>query len=349
MNDWQKIIVLYSYSIREAMTLINSEGTPFVVIVDEKGTLLGTITDGDIRRGILKGVSIEENVGHVMNKKPKSFHVDTSDLEILKQLNDFEIKYAPIVDKSGKVVGVKFKKELQKKPLRENKVVIMAGGLGSRLGDLTKNFPKPMLKVGGKPILETILKNFENYGFKDISLSVNYKADVIENYFKNGEKFKVSINYLREPKKLGTAGSLTLLNERGEGPLVVMNGDILTTVDFNELLNFHNENNNVATMCIRKYKHKVPYGVVNVDEHNINSIDEKPVHDFFVNAGIYILNPEVIDYIPNDEFFDMTMLFQKLIKQKQKVGGFPLHEYWLDIGQKEDYAKADDDFEDNFK
>lgn len=349
MDNWKKLLVLINSSIREVMGVITNEGCPFVVVVDEENNLLGTVTDGDIRRGLLRGVDLSDSVTDIMNKNPKFFTEDTDDSEIKAKLIEFEIHHAPIVNANKQVISVKVFNDLNMRGDRENKVVIMAGGLGSRLGELTEKFPKPMLKVGGKPILETIISNFTGSGFNNIALSVNYLGEVIEDYFKDGSNFNSKIEYLREPKRLGTAGSLTLLEDRGNEPLVVMNGDILTNVNFEELLNFHKENKNDVTVCVREYNYNIPYGVVKINNDKILKIEEKPVASYFVNAGIYIINPEVINHIPHDEFFDMTMLLDVLIEKKSNVGAFPLHEYWMDIGQKDDFFQAHDDYGDIFR
>jgi NDP-sugar pyrophosphorylase family protein len=229
-------------------------------------------------------------------------------------------------------------------PERENWVVLMAGGLGTRLAPLTDNCPKPLLKVGNKPILETIIENFISHGFKRFYLSVNYKAEMIEEYFGDGSRWGAEIRYLREDKKMGTAGALGLIPEPLTQPFLVMNGDLLTKVNFSQLLNFHQEQNAHATMCVREYDFQVPYGVVSVDKHRIKSIEEKPVHRFFVNAGIYVLDPEAVSLIPADMPYDMTSLFEQMTANEREVIAFPVREYWLDIGHRDDFERAAGDF-----
>jgi NDP-sugar pyrophosphorylase family protein len=220
----------------------------------------------------------------------------------------------------------------------------MAGGLGARLGELTKNTPKPMLQVGNKPILETIIEGFAKYGFSDVIISVNYLSHVIEEYFGNGENFGVNIEYVHEKERMGTAGALSLMRDKLTEPFFVMNGDILTNVNFAHLLDFHKEQNSVATMCVREYDFQVPYGVVNIDDGRISSIDEKPVHKFFVSAGIYMLSPDVLDFIPQNSFYDMPTLFERLIDAQKNALSFPIRDYWLDIGQMGDYKQANNDY-----
>jgi NDP-sugar pyrophosphorylase family protein len=220
----------------------------------------------------------------------------------------------------------------------------MVGGLGSRLWPLTENTPKPMLKVGDKPIVQTIIERFCEYGFVNIVMCVNYKSHIIQDYFGDGSEFGVNIEYIFEEERMGTAGALSLLRSIPEGPFFVMNGDLLTNVNFEHLLTYHTESEAYATMCVREYDFQVPYGVVNIEGHNILSIEEKPVHRFFVSAGIYMLSPEAIRHIPENKFYDMPTLFEKLIEYKEKVVSFPIREYWLDIGRIEEYERANNEF-----
>jgi len=220
----------------------------------------------------------------------------------------------------------------------------MVGGLGTRLRPLTENTPKPMLPVGGKPILQTIVEKFVKYGFINIVMCVGYKSNIIQDFFGDGSKLGANISYVFEEKRMGTAGALSLLPEQPDKPFFVMNGDLLTNVNFEHLLDFHLENNSLATMCVREYDFQVPYGVVNVENGKILSIEEKPVQKFFVSAGIYMLSPDCISHIPKNEFFDMPTLFEKLISMDKNTVSFPLREYWLDIGRMEEYEKANQEY-----
>ena len=224
----------------------------------------------------------------------------------------------------------------------------MAGGLGTRLRPLTQDTPKPLLKVGNKPILETIIENFAKYGFVNITISVNYKADMIKEYFGDGSALGVNIDYIEESKRLGTAGALSLIKERPQEPFFVMNADLLTNVNFEHLLDFHLLERSVATMCVREYDYQVPYGVIETDGSLITSIKEKPLHKFFVNAGIYTLSPQVFEYIPKDEFYDMPTLFEDIIANNLKSVSFPIHEYWLDIGRMEEFEQAQNEYNEVF-
>jgi NDP-sugar pyrophosphorylase family protein len=224
----------------------------------------------------------------------------------------------------------------------------MAGGLGTRLGELTRDCPKPLLRVGNKPVLETILENCIEYAFKRFYISVNYKADMLKDYFGDGSRWGVDIRYIEEKKRLGTAGALGLLPEDPTVPLLVMNADVLTKINFKHLLEFHEEHRSVATMCVREYEFQVPYGVVKIDNHRLLDILEKPVHQFFVNAGIYVLNPEAVSMVPKNTYFDMPALFEKLLQDQAETAAFPVREYWLDIGRKDDLERANGDYAEVF-
>jgi len=319
------------------------------VIVGQERKLLGIITDGDIRRAIMKGVSFSEPVTKIMNSSPLIISSKSTSKETFQIFQNTHIRHLPVVDDDGKILGIQVVDELHKTVKNDTIVVIMAGGLGSRLGNLTKDCPKPLLNIGNQPILETILDNFISDGFYRFYFSVNYKAEMIESFFGNGEKWGVDIRYIREKERLGTGGALSLMPETPENPVIVMNGDILTRVNFQRLLDFHNEYQSAATMCVREYDFQVPYGVVNIKDHQITKIDEKPVHTFFVNAGIYILSPESLRLIPQHSYFDLPDLFKELSKNKQKTVAFPIREYWIDVGHVDDFNRANGDYKHNFK
>ncbi len=347
-KDWQKTLISPATAIIEAMRLIDKIALQILLVTDEDKTLLGTITDGDIRRAILRGESLEDPIENVMNTRPTAFTADESVEDMLVAMRLLKISKVPVVDHKNRVVGLEILDELLRPSPKDNPVVLMAGGLGSRLGSLTKNCPKPLLHVGNKPVLQTILENFMAYGFHNFYFSVNYKAKMIEEYFGDGTKWGVSIKYIHEDKRMGTAGALSLLPENPKMPFFVMNGDILTKVNFLQLLDFHGEHRAAATMCAFKYDLQIPYGVLQIDKHRLVEIDEKPVQNFFVNAGIYILEPKTLNHIPADTFFDMPSLYETLIETKQEVAVFPLREYWLDIGHTSDFERAQVDFKNFF-
>lgn len=322
------------------MRIIDNSSLQFAAVVDEDMYLLGTVTDGDIRRGLLKGISLNQAVDLVMNCQPISSSLEKSYRQNLNLLKEKKLRQLPIIDHSNKLVNIIFSDELNATQYKTNFVVLMAGGLGTRLRPLTEHTPKPMLNVGSKPILETIIEGFKSHGFVNFIICVNYKKEVIQNYFQDGTAFGVNIEYIEEEKRMGTAGALSLLKHKPMEPFFVMNADLLTQVNFEQLLHFHEENNSVATMCVRDYEYQIPFGVIETNGQNLVSIKEKPVHKSFVNAGIYTLNPEVLDIIPKDQFFDMPDLFKKLIDQEENTTAFPVREYWLDIGRITDYEKA---------
>lgn len=348
MKNWKKVAVSPQTSIRDTIAVIDKYASQIALVVDEDDKLLGTVTDGDIRRGLLKGVSLEEPVKQVYYVSPLTASVEDSHATVIRIMKEQYIKQVPILDEKGRVVSLQTLKELLSRQKRKNPVILMAGGLGTRLRPMTDNCPKPLLKVGGKPVLETILNGFIDDGFDTFYISVNYKADMIEDYFGDGARWGVNIEYLREDKRLGTAGSIGLLPEKPELPFIVMNGDLLTRVDFNNLLEFHENNvqlgKAMATMCVREYNLQIPYGVVRQEGSRLIRLDEKPVQRFFVNGGIYVFQPDIMDLIPEGEYFDMTHLFDQMLEQQIKAVVFQIREYWMDIGHKRDFEMADGEY-----
>lgn len=348
MNNWKKAVLTDTATMRDAMEAIDQSSLQVVVVVDDRGRLVGTITDGDVRRGILRGIGFNASVRDIMNKKPESAKAHQSRDEILSLMKHKKIHQIPILDEDRKVVGIEVLDELIEAPSRDNWVVLMAGGLGTRLRPLTDEVPKPMIPIGSKPILETILENFIEYGFKNFFISVHNKDHVIRNYFGDGTRWGVKIRYLLETERLGTAGALSLLPERPVDPVFIMNGDLLTKINFTQLLSFHSEHKLAATMCAREYDFQVPYGVLSLEGHRILSIDEKPVHKFFVNAGIYVLEPKALELIPANKFYDMPQLFKDLTGKGQSTAAFPIREYWIDIGHLRDLVRANGNFSETY-
>lgn len=344
MKDWNKILVSSDTTIRETIHIMNQGALKIVLVADENRRLIGTVVDGDIRRGILRGCSLEGTVQDVMYRKPTIALQNEDREKILDKMCQNSVYQIPVVDEDGILVGLEVIEALLSPAKLENWVVLMAGGLGSRLKPLTTDTPKPLLKIGEKPLLETTLVNFKEQGFDRFFISVNYKSEQIEAHFGDGSKWGVQIDYLREDKKLGTAGGLDLLPDKPTVPVLVMNGDVLTKVNFQQLLDFHLEHRAVATMCVCEYDFQVPYGVIKLDRHRIASIEEKPVQRFFVNAGIYVLEPEALDLVLHDSYFDMTTLFEKLVEQEKETAVFPIREYWLDIGRMDDFERAQGEF-----
>lgn len=317
MIKWENIVVHTKQTLFETMKIIDETSLQFAVVVDEDNHLLGTVTDGDIRRGILRGEGLEVPINLIMNPNPFSAKYGLKTNTYKQLMKSKNLKQLPIVNDQNQIVDILFIDHLET-PTNKNQVILMLGGLGKRLRPLTNDIPKPMLKVGNKPIVESIIEGFKQYGYTNFIFSVNYKKEVIQDYFQNGNIMGISIDYIEEKKRMGTAGALSLLENRPTEPFFVMNGDLLTQVNFDQLMQFHQEQNAVATMCVREYEYQVPYGVIETDGVELISIKEKPIHRSFVNAGIYVLSPEVFEYIPVDTFYDMPSLFEALINQGKK-------------------------------
>lgn len=334
----ERLVFDNKVTLEQAIRLLDKNGNGFLPVVSDDNLLLGIITDGDLRRAILnKNFDLE----NVINKNPVTVTHLTPRVQIKRQLKDLHRRHMPVVDEMGKLVDVVVLDdfEVESKP---NWVVIMAGGLGSRLGDLTKDTPKPMLKIGGKPILQGIVEHFKSQGFHKFIFCVNYKSHIIEDYFGDGESFGVEIRYTKEAKKLGTAGALSLIDFDLVHPFFVVNGDVLASLNFDDFLNYHIINYADATMCIKNYTYEVPYACIDFDKDNkLLEIKEKPKYDYFINTGMYVLNPSVLDFIPKDVFYDMPTLFEELLGSKKYIlKVFNTSEYWLDIGNPDDYKRG---------
>jgi len=302
------------------------------------------LTDGDVRRALLKHLSLDTPVNQVMNANPKTAEQSWTTSRILALMEQHEVLQLPLLDSEKKLVGLESLHHLLNKHRHDNPVFLMAGGFGTRLRPLTNNCPKPMLKVGDKPILEQILLGFVDAGFHRFYISTHYMPQVIRDYFGNGEKWGVSIQYVHEETPLGTGGALGLLpHDEIDRPMFMMNGDLLTSLSFQSFLEFHEKHEGIATMCVREYEHQVPYGVITSDGTRIESMVEKPIQRFFINAGIYLLSPELVKSVEPGTRIDMPSLLEKQIEQGLEVNMFPVHEYWLDIGRMDEFKKAQTD------
>lgn len=343
--NWQNVVVEPSASIKSVLQVIDKAALRVALIVDNH-KLVGMVTDGDVRRGILKGIELTEPVYKIMNDTPLNANASLPTSELKKLMQQRQILSLPLVDDEGHLVGLKTLYETLNIEKRENPVFIMAGGFGTRLRPLTDNCPKPMLKVGGKPMLETLINSFKSHGFYKFYISTHYLPEVIMDYFGTGENFDVEITYVHEETPLGTGGALSLLpNSLPNEPLIMINGDILTNVDFSKVLDFHVKKNSDATMCVRDYEVKIPFGVIEGEGHEITAMVEKPTYRYFVNAGIYVVSNKIINSLPKNEHLDMPSLFE--IKQQDglKTLKFPIHEYWLDVGRHDDFKKAQIDIQ----
>ena len=342
---WQRSLISPEEQIVKAIKKLDSAALQILLVVDEHRNLLGTVTDGDIRRALLNGFTFTDSVSKVMFCKPKVV-LDNMDLShTLELMRSHKLRQLPIVNNFGNVVGLHVWEDLVAPPAKANYLMIMAGGLGKRLHPLTSNFPKPLLKVAGKPILERILNQAKESGFVNILMSIHFKGELIKDYFGDGKRFGVNIEYIYENRPLGTAGSLGLLKNVPDLPIIITNGDVLADVNFNDILDFHVKNRASATMVVHHYDWQHPFGVVKLKGIEIETIEEKPIKRTNVNSGIYVLNPEVIRKIKAGKRCDMPDIFKKLMKMKEKVVAFPMHEDWLDLGCHEDLSKAKKKFE----
>lgn len=347
MNEWKKAIVAPSASMKEAIACIDSSGMQLALVVDSGGRLLGTLSDGDVRRAILRGRDLTTPAAEIMNMSPTWAPEGSTSDELLAIMRRKVLRHVPLLNETHEVVGLATLDALAGVIERPNWVVLMAGGMGTRLRPLTEATPKPMLPVSGKPILENILESFAEQGFRKFFFSVNYLADAIRGHFGDGSRWGVHINYLLENKRLGTAGALSLLPGRPADPIIVMNGDLLTRVRFDGLLHFHGEHGAAATMAVREYDFQVPYGVVRLEGSSVTAIDEKPVHRFFVNAGIYALSPKALELVPDNQYFDMPGLFDAVLTKGGHVSAYPVREYWLDVGRIEEFERAQQEWRGN--
>lgn len=340
MKKWQSITIQKTATIRDALAVINEARSAFAMVVEGRNKLLGTLSDGDIRRALLAGAALESPVEPWMCRTPFVAPDSASVDDILQMMRGRGLHQVPIVDVENCVIGLKTIDDFLQAPKRDTPVVIMAGGLGTRLNELTRENPKPMLPIGGQPMLEMVVNRFVLQGFTNIWLAVNYRAEVIERYFGDGAKYGAQIRYLRESKRLGTAGAVSLLPRDIEEPIVVSNADVITSVDYAGLVDTHKTNGAIATMAVREQEFAIPFGVIVETEGRLMRIEEKPVHRLVVNAGIYVLSPAAVRAVPADTYYDMPQLFEALMAQNQLVFCERLHGYWLDVGQRADYDAA---------
>lgn len=340
MRDLVDYLVKPDASLREVIEIIDLGAAQIALVANAENKLLGVITDGDIRRAMLRNESLMSLAKDIMCRDFRVLPSYATEEEALALMRRETLHQIPAIDEQGRVVRLFLLEELLKLKKRQNPVVIMAGGEGKRLRPLTENCPKPMLRVGGKPLLETILEQCIDAGFQHFYLSVNYLKNQIQDYFGDGARWDVRIDYLAETQPLGTGGALSLLPHKPSEPLLVLNGDVLTRVDYGRLLRFHDQHQAAATLCVREHKTQIPYGVVRIDGLDVLTLEEKPVLSHYVNAGIYLLDPVLLDLVPQDRFFDMPTLLEKAIQHQHRVSAFPIHEYWLDVGHPETLDRA---------
>lgn len=326
--------------LREVISVINENSQQFALVVDDSDKLLGIVTDGDIRRAILKGSDLETPASKVMNSNPRFAKADESLHRVYEIMADLEVKHIPLIDEEGVVTGYATLDELAHPEQISNPVILMAGGKGQRLYPLTKDLPKPMLPVGDMPIIGIILERLRSQGFKDVRISVNYLAEIIEDYVGDGSRFGLSVQYIHEDSPLGTAGALATQKGSVTEPFIVMNSDLLTHVNLRDLLTYHSKSEASATVGVREHVIQVPFGVVSVEDSYVTGLTEKPLHRSLVSAGIYALDPTSIDQLVVGDYCDMPTLLSNLMQNGRAVAAFPIHESWLDVGRPEDLNKA---------
>lgn len=335
----RKVCISPQATISEAMAQLNDAGTGALVLTDADGKLSGLLTDGDIRRAVIQRKPLDARCESVATREPIRATHPISDADALHLMNEHDIHQLPVVDSESRVIRFLLRKDILPATQHDLQAVIMAGGYGKRLLPLTESVPKPMLPVGERPLLELIIQQLRRAGIHDVNLTTHYLPESISGHFGNGEDFGVHLNYSREEHPLGTAGGLRLM-PRPQGPFLVINGDILTGVPFQQMLQYHRSHRAMLTVGVRKYEMQVPFGVVDCDDVRITRIEEKPCLSYFINAGTYLLEPEAWDHIPENRQFDMTDLIRVLLEAGQTVVGFPIMEYWIDVGRHEDYIKA---------
>lgn len=348
-KELQSLFISPDHSIRAAMACIDRGACGIALVVDQERRLLGTITDGDVRRAVLAGTDLESPVSVLLARKistqypkPVTSQLGAKRETLLELLHKNVLRQLPILDNDGKVVDLVMVDDLIPTQDLQLQAVIMAGGLGTRLRPLTEDLPKPMLPLGGKPLMELVIEQLRQVGIRRVNVTTHYKPGKISDHFGDGSSFGVELNYVNEDKPLGTGGALGLIDAPTE-PMLVINGDILTKVDFRAMLAYHQEQHAVMTVGVRQYDIKVPYGVIECEGPRVCALKEKPQMHFLVNAGVYLLEPKVYEFIPNGEHFNMTDLIRWLLDSDHIVASFPIIEYWLDIGQLADYEQAQND------
>ncbi|WP_298916270.1 nucleotidyltransferase family protein [uncultured Algimonas sp.] len=330
-------------SLRQALEQLEKSVTKILLVTDEKGRLVGTATDGDFRRAIISGAELDDTLDSIANRTPFVFRDDDL-MDVESELVSRDIDYAPIVDADGILLGLAGQKHLPRTSDKVAPIVLMAGGLGRRLMPLTENCPKPLLQLGDKPILEHIILRFREQGFRRFYISIGYLGHMVEDYFGDGDHMDVHISYIREDKRLGTAGALSLLPRNMGMPFIVMNGDLLTDMDFDDLIGVHVKTGATATMCIREHRTNIAFGVVESDGHRYQETREKPTLTHHINAGIYCVSREALRYVPDDKFYDMPTLFSDLVNAKHDCSVHLMRDTWIDIGSKSEFEAAQSRF-----
>ncbi len=336
----RKIAIDSSETIRDALISLEKSGMKLCLVTDKKEMLLGTLSDGDIRKALLKGATLATSVCEVMNREYTYVEKKHSRSDVMDLMKARKLTAIPILGPGKTIIGIHTLYGILGSETKPNRAVIMAGGKGERLKPITEHIPKPMVTVAGKPILERLILHLLSHGIKKITLAVNYKREIIEEYFGDGKQFGVEINYIREKIPMGTAGALSLFKNRGREPLIVMNGDLVTQFDITKMLERHSLSRNSLTVGVYKYLHTIPFGVLKMEEDEITSVAEKPLEWWFVNSGIYVVEPSLLSRVPKEAYFTMPQLIEHCLQRKKRVGGFEIEEEWLDVGKLTELEKA---------
>jgi dTDP-glucose pyrophosphorylase len=341
MKDWESTLISPIKTLEEAIKILDKSALQIIMIIDEQRRLLGTITDGDIRRALLRHLPLTTFAHEIMCVTPQTARLDWDKDRILALMQSQQLLHVPIVDSENRVVNLATLHGLLTKHHLDNIVFLMAGGFGKRLSPLTNDCPKPMLKIGEKPILELIIEGFIDKGFHKFFVSTHYLPETIQNYFGDGSRWGVNIRYVHEEQPLGTGGALGLLPiDEIDKPIFMMNGDLLTNLNYLNLREFHSAQGGLGTVCVREHEYRLPYGVVQGNGYRVTNFIEKPTQLFYINAGIYFLSPEFIRLVKPGASVDMPALLDCAIHDGHTINMFPIHEYWLDIGRFEDFQRA---------
>lgn len=349
MKDWQRTLIGPDTSLRTALETINQVGCQMVLVVDANHRLLGTLSDGDARRALLRGLTLTDPASDAMHLTPTTARSSDDRATRLATMRRLGLHQLPVVDADGRVTGLETVDDFLNTPARDEWVVIMAGGLGTRLKELTQDTPKPMLRVGSRPLLETIVRGYSDQGFRNFYFAVNYKAEQIEHHFGDGSRLGINVRYLREQQRLGTAGALSLLPQPPDKPIFVTNADLLTKENFAYMVDQHIESGAEATMGVREYEMQVPFGVVRERDGLIEAIEEKPIQRFTVSSGMYVLSPAALELVPHHQFYDMPTLFETMVSRGMRTRCHRVDGYWLDIGRLPDYERANLEFDEVFR
>ena len=339
-ESWRNALLREAASVKDAIASLNDSGMQIVLVIDGAGALLGTITDGDIRRGILRGVGMNDPAVSILHRDPIVFPPGMDRQAALQVMQGNGLHQLPIVDEERRVIGLHLWSMADVPTTRPNTMVVMAGGRGTRLRPHTESCPKPMLPVGGKPMIQHIVERARSEGFEHFVFAIHYLGGMIEDHFGDGSQFGVEISYLREERALGTGGALSLMTRRPDAPFLVTNGDVLSEVRYGEILDFHIRHGAAATMAVRPHEWQHPFGVVHTDGVDIAGFEEKPTIRSRINAGIYALNPDALDYLSSGNHCDMPTLFERLQASAHRTIVYPMHEPWLDVGRPADLERA---------